>query len=44
MGELSDRHRECLTRLPLEKLEELGEALLDFQSRDDFEAWLRDRT
>ena len=29
-----------LYRLPLEKLAELGEALLDFRSLDDLRAWL----
>ena len=34
----SRRHR--LNNLSLEQLENLGEALLDFQTMDDLESWL----
>jgi predicted transposase/invertase (TIGR01784 family) len=42
-GELSDRHRRQITGLSLAQLEDLGEALLDFQNLEQLEAWLGDR-
>ncbi len=42
-GELSARHRGQITGLSLAQLEDLGEALLDFQSLEQLEAWLGDR-
>ncbi|MFB2876352.1 Rpn family recombination-promoting nuclease/putative transposase [Floridanema aerugineum] len=39
-GELSDREKNCISNLPLSVLEDLSEAFLDFNSRDDLLAWL----
>jgi predicted transposase YdaD len=39
-GTLSAEINEVLAKLPLEKLEDLGEALLDFQEIDDLMGWL----
>lgn len=33
-----------IRHLPLDELTELGEALLDFDSADDLEAWLKERS
>ncbi len=40
-GAPSDFEEKAVRNLPLEKIEALSEALLDFSSRDDFAAWLR---
>ena len=40
VGELSQEVRERVSNLPLEQLENLGEALLDFNSITDLQAWL----
>ncbi|MHC5861984.1 Rpn family recombination-promoting nuclease/putative transposase [Nostoc sp.] len=40
VGELSQEARQRIEILPLEQLENLGEALLDFTSMDDLQAWL----
>ncbi len=40
VGELPQQVRECVETLCLEKLENLGEALLDFNSVADLQAWL----
>ena len=40
VGELSPEVREQVEKLPLEQLENLGEALLDFNSMADLQAWL----
>jgi len=39
-GAVPEEVEHRLYRLPLEKLAELGEALLDFRSLDDLRAWL----
>ena len=39
-GPLSEATTACIQSLPLEQLESLAEALLDFQGADDLEAWL----
>ena len=39
-GPLSEATTARIKSLPLEQLETLAEALLDFQSADDLEAWL----
>lgn len=39
VGELSSEVRQRIESLSLEKLENLGEALLDFQGMADLEAW-----
>jgi len=39
-GPVPDDLQQRLYRLPLEGLQELGEALLDFRSLDDLRAWL----
>ncbi|MGC1308257.1 MAG: Rpn family recombination-promoting nuclease/putative transposase [Phormidesmis sp.] len=39
-GDLSEGTRALLNRLPLSELEELSEALLDFSSTADLQAWL----
>ena len=39
-GALSEATTARIQSLPLEQLESLAEALLDFQSADDLEAWL----
>ncbi|MGM0489324.1 MAG: DUF4351 domain-containing protein [Planctomycetota bacterium] len=39
-GAMPEDLRQRLYRLPLERLAELGEALLDFRSLDDLRAWL----
>ncbi len=40
VGELPQEVREKVESLPLEQLENLGEALLDFTSLADLQAWL----
>jgi len=40
VGELSPQVREKVEKLSLEQLENLGEALLDFNSMGDLQAWL----
>ena len=40
LGELVPSVISKVCGLPLEQLEELGEALLDFQSEDDLRKWL----
>jgi predicted transposase YdaD len=42
-GELSLEVRSLISGLPLSVLEELGEALLDFTSVADLQAWLQAR-
>lgn len=39
-GTLNPEVRERLTELSTERLEDLGEALLDFQSKEDLTHWL----
>jgi predicted transposase YdaD len=39
-GELPESVRSPLNELPLESLEELGEALLDFATLEDVQVWL----
>jgi len=41
-GELSAGQEQCIAGLSMERLEALGIALLDFESRDDLEHWLED--
>jgi len=41
LGALSDTQEKSIRKLPLEKIEELGEELLDFRSRRDLVRWLR---
>ncbi|MDJ0775453.1 MAG: DUF4351 domain-containing protein, partial [Mastigocoleus sp. MO_167.B18] len=40
VGELPQEMRQRVENLSLEQLENLGEALLDFTSMADFQAWL----
>lgn len=40
VGNISNQLQERIASLPLDRLEELGEALLDFTSTADLEAWL----
>jgi predicted transposase YdaD len=40
VGELASDVRQLVESLPLEQLENLGEALLDFTSMTDLQAWL----
>ncbi|MEO0844353.1 MAG: DUF4351 domain-containing protein, partial [Cyanobacteria bacterium J06643_5] len=40
VGELSPQMRSSVENLSLEQLENLGEALLDFSSMADLQAWL----
>ena len=42
VGELSQEIRQRIENLPLEQLENLGEALLDFTSMTDLQTWLND--
>ncbi len=39
-GTLSDRYQTQITNLPLEQMESLSEALLDFTSITDLDCWL----
>jgi Domain of unknown function (DUF4351) len=41
LGALSAAQEKGIRKLPLSKIEELGEALLDFTSREDLARWLR---
>ena len=41
LGPLSEDRRRAIERLPLRKIEALGEALLDFDSPDDLSRWLQ---
>jgi len=41
LGALSAAQQKHVRKLPLSKIEQLGEALLDFTSRDDLSRWLR---
>ena len=43
VGNLSSENRSQVESLSLERLEFLGEALLDFSSSTDLEQWLRER-
>ncbi|NET01760.1 MAG: Rpn family recombination-promoting nuclease/putative transposase [Sphaerospermopsis sp. SIO1G1] len=43
-GKLKDSQIQIINKLPLEKLEELGEALLDFGNVDDLYEWLKSHT
>jgi Domain of unknown function (DUF4351) len=40
MGDISPQTQETIKKLPLEKLEDLGEALLDFAGIEDLTDWL----
>jgi Domain of unknown function (DUF4351) len=40
IGELTDSLKEVVQALPLSDVEELGQALLDFATVEDLEAWL----
>jgi hypothetical protein len=40
-GALSDQHKSRIMALPREKLDALGDALLDFTDMADLEAWLK---
>lgn len=42
VGELPPEVRSPIETLPLEHLENLGEALLDFTSMSDLQAWLKE--
>jgi predicted transposase YdaD len=44
VGELSQEVRSRIESLPLEQLENLGEALLDFQGMADLEAWINQQS
>ena len=41
LGDLSPEAAKLIDSLPLDRLEQLGEALLDFSSPDDLHAWLQ---
>jgi len=41
VGELPDLRRSQIASLPLEELEQLGEALFDFATIADLETWLK---
>jgi hypothetical protein len=41
VGAVTSELREQVKALPLDKLEDLGEALLDFRFEADLQAWLR---
>jgi hypothetical protein len=41
LGDLSAAREKSIRKLPLSRIEELGEALLDFRSRRDLVHWLR---
>ncbi|WP_016953634.1 DUF4351 domain-containing protein [Anabaena sp. PCC 7108] len=43
-GKLSDNYIENISNLTIEKLEDLGEALLDFVDISDLEQWLKAHT
>ena len=40
-GALSDQHKSRIMALPKEKLDTLGDALLDFTNMADLDAWLK---
>ncbi len=40
LGEISESVSEQIRQLPLEQIEDLGEALLDFESEQDLLTWL----
>ena len=42
LGTLSSSQEKAIRQLPLQKIEALGEALLDFSSIDDLTQWMRD--
>ena len=44
LGEIDSATQERIQALPNHKLEELGEALLDFTSLDDLNKWLSDNS
>ncbi len=44
IGEISESLNKKLLRLPMEQMEALGEALLDFESKADLTAWLKTQT
>ncbi|WP_243147059.1 DUF4351 domain-containing protein [Scytonema sp. UIC 10036] len=44
LGEIEARLIEQIRKLPVQQLEELAEALLDFSTVADLEQWLRDRS
>ena len=41
LGDLSAQQKKAIRRLPVSKIEALGEALLDFSSPADLARWLR---
>ncbi len=40
LGEVSQRQKQTIRNLPLQQVEALGEALLDFQASTDLRIWL----
>jgi predicted transposase YdaD len=40
LGDLSSQNRAKVSALPIDRIESLGEALLDFSSLSDLESWL----
>jgi hypothetical protein len=42
LGDLSAQQKKAIRRLPVSKIEALGEALLDFSSPADLTHWLRE--
>ena len=42
LGELDESATAQIESLPTNRLEELGEALLDFRTSEDLAAWLRE--
>ena len=43
LGPLSGQKRTAIQKLPLTRIETLGEALLDFESPADLERWLKNK-
>ncbi|MCI0489921.1 MAG: DUF4351 domain-containing protein [Blastocatellia bacterium] len=43
-GRIESRTEAKVVRLSTEKLEELGEALLDFEEPEDLKAWLKEHS
>lgn len=41
VGKISPELTACIESLPVESLEALGEALLDFEAKEDLSNWLR---
>ncbi|MFZ9267470.1 MAG: DUF4351 domain-containing protein, partial [Vulcanococcus sp.] len=39
-GPLSDQQQQLIRSMPVERLEQLGEAVLDFESAADLRSWL----